>query len=405
MSQAQPARSVGRVHRASVGPAAARGRGQRAEKAARRRAAGRTDRLQAFGRYAVWAIPIYAIVVVAFPRPSGAFSSDPATYARYLATAHGTISEWARIIGLGVLGVLSLVALAALLVKARGRWLALAGLSAGLGGSVLLILEAGSAVIRNERMRDAVLGGDLTRIHGNAQATSWLVPLGLLLLTLGWVLLGIAVFVARGLNRTDGVLLVISAPMTYIGGLVLSMLPVLGAFLLVAAGLGIGFAAAKVQPAGVIPTPPLGIGQTQSALARFVDAPDELEPVPITAAAAKEPAADETAGTAKRLRGVPTSWSVTRANTDDLVAPPPGVPTSAKNLKPVATTKRNGSILNGASVKTTTLNGRPAGDAPSPADPPSAAQQRAESARRDKARNRSNPGGPTKPGSKPDRQA
>ncbi len=403
MSQAQPARSVGRVHPASVAPAATRGRGRRADRAAPRRSIGRADRLQAFGRYAVWAIPIYAIVAVAFPRPSGAFSSDPATYARYLATEHGTISEWARIVGPGMLGVLSLVALAALLVKARGRWLALAGLIAGVGGSVLLILEVGSVVIRNERMRDAVLGGGLTRIHGNADATSRLVPLGLLLLTLGWVLLGIAVFVARGLNKTDGVLLVISAPMIYIGGLVLSMLPVLGAFLLVAAGLGIGFAAAKVQPAGVIPTPPLGIGQTQSALARFVDAPDELEPVPVTAP--REPAAGDTAGTAKRLRGVPTSWSVTRANTDDLVAPPPTVPTSAKNLKPVATTKKNWSILNGASVKTTTLNGRSAGDVPSPTDSPSAAQQRAENARRDKARNRSNPGGPTKPGSKPDRQA
>ena len=404
MSQAQPARSVGRVHPASVAPAAARGRGRRAKPAASSRSSNRTDRLQAFGRYAVWAIPVYAIAAVAFPRPSGAFSSDRATYAHYLATAHGTISEWARIIGLGVLGVLSLVALAALLIKARGRWLALVGLIAGLGGSVLLILEAGSVVIRNERMRDAVLGGDVTRIHGNAQATSGLVPLGLLLLTLGWVLLGIAVFVARGLNRTDGVLLVISAPMIYIGGLVLSMIPVLGAFLLVAAGLGIGFAAGKVQPAGIIPTPPLGIGQTQSALARFVDAPDELEPMPVTAAP-REPAADDTAGTAKRLRGVPTSWSVTRATTDDLVAPPPGVPTSAKNLKPIATTKRNGSILNGASIKTTTMNGRPAGDEPGPADPPSAAQQRAENARRDKARNRSNPGGPSKPGSKPDRQA
>jgi Amt family ammonium transporter len=405
MSQAQPARSVGRVHPASVAPAAARGRGRRAKPAASSRASNRTDRLQAFGRYAVWAIPVYAIAAVAFPRPSGAFSSDPATYARYLATAHGTISEWARIIGLGVLGVLSLVALAALLIKARGRWLALVGLLAGLGGSVLLILEAGSVVIRNERMRDAVLSGDVTRIHGNAQATSWLVPLGLLLLTLGWVLLGIAVFVARGLNRTDGVLLVISAPMIYIGGLVLSMIPVLGAFLLVAAGLGIGFAAGKVQPAGIIPTPPLGIGQTQSALARFVDAPDELDPMPVTTAAPREPAADDTAGTAKRLRGVPTSWSVTRATTDDLVAPPPGVPTSAKNLKPIATTKRNGSILNGASIKTTTMNGRPAGDEPGPADPPSAAQQRAENARRDKARNRTYPGGPSKPGSKPDRQA
>ena len=123
MSQAQPARSVGRVHPASVAPAAARGRRRRrAERAAptggRSR---RADRLQAFGRYGVWAIPIYAIVAVAFPRPSGAFSSDPATYARYLATEHGTISEWARIIGPGMLGVLSLVALAALLVKARGR--------------------------------------------------------------------------------------------------------------------------------------------------------------------------------------------------------------------------------------------------------------------------------------------
>src|SRR5262249_18363991 len=154
-----------------------------------------------------------------FPRASGAFSTDAKTYARYLATQHNTIHEWVRVIGLGLFGVLSLVALAALLIRARGRWFARAGLISGLAGTVLLIWQVGSVVIRNEQMRDELVGGHFTAIAGNARATSGLVPLGICLLTVGWILLGIGVFLAKGLNASDGALLVVSAPMIYAGGL------------------------------------------------------------------------------------------------------------------------------------------------------------------------------------------
>lgn len=392
-------------------------------------------RVATFGRYGVWAIPIFAVFTGLFPRAAGAFSADPALYARYLANDDGTVSDLARTLGTSAFGVLSIVALAALLNKARGHRIALAGMVIGLAGSVLLILEVGSVVIRNERMRDALLGGDFSRIVGNAHATSRLVPAGIGLLTLGWILFGIAVFMADGLNRSDGVLLIISAPMIYAGGLVLNMIPVLGAFLLVAAGLGIGFAAAKVQPAGTVKAGQRMLRERpHSALARFVDAPGDLETATIAATGPTETVAGggdkpaETRPTAdgdrpaatqptadKAARRVSTSWSVTRANSDDIVAPPPSVPTSAKNLKPVATTKKNGSVLNGASVKTTGLNGTsisrgsgPGGaateeSAGTPTETADAAQRRAEDARRGKAKNRTNPpGSPGKANGKPD---
>jgi Amt family ammonium transporter len=386
------------------------------------RAAGKSERrahrVATFGRYGVWAIPIFAVFTGLLPRAAGAFSTDPAVYARYLATDHGSVSDLVRTLGAGLFGVLSIVALAALLSKARGHSIAFAGMLAALAGSVLLILEVGSVVIRNERMRGALLGGDFSRIAGNAHATSRLVPAGIGLLTLGWILLGIAVFMADGLNRSDGVLLIISAPMIYAGGLVLNMIPVLGAFLLVAAGLGIGFAADKVLPAGTVKAAQrVPHERPQSALARFVDTPDDPETATIAATGPTETVAgDSDQPAATQLRGVSTSWSVTRAKSDDIVAPPP----SAKNLKPMATTRKNSSVLNGASIKTTGLNGKSisssggAGGAAiaesattepanMPAETAEAAQRRAEDARRGKAKNRTKPpGGPATANGKPD---
>ncbi len=399
-------------------------------------------RVETFGRYGVWAIPVYAVIAGLFPRSADAFSTDPARYARYLATEQGSIGDIVRTFGLGIFGVVSLVALAALLIRARGRWLALAGMLAGLAGSVLLIGAVGSVVIRDEAMRSAVLGGHVSRIAGNADVTSTLVPLGVALLIGGWMTLGAAAFAANGLSRTDGVLLILSAPMLYAGGMVLSMVPVLGAFLLLAAGLGIGLSAGGVEPAGAVTVaPPARAGQTLPALAGFADGPQGHAPVWLGDGAAPphptprddkpagspgarpdgvtdstagdgEPTASEAADAESpdrkpwRPRGAPTSWSVTRApGDDDVVAPPssvppssPPVPPSTKNRKPIVTSKRSGSILNGASVKAAGINGKAAvsGETAKPGEPPG--KRRADAARRGKARNPAKPprgkGGP-----------
>ena len=448
MTQGQPgAHTTGRAHPANVTPAGGPVRGRaplvpmrsaNAPQASGVRAANRErrlDRIATFGRYGVWTIPIFAVFVGLLPRASGAFSTDPATYERYLATEHRTISDLLRTMGVNLFGVLSMAALAALLFKARGRGLALAGLVAGLAGATLLVLEVGSLVIRNESMREALLGGHVTRITGNAHATSRLVPAGVGLLVLAWILLGVAVFVAKGLSRTDGVLLVISAPMIFAGGMVLDMIPVLGAFLLLAAGLGIGFAAGKVVQAGTVTPPPVRLERPQSAFARFVDTPEDAATIPAAITQVAPTRGHDIAGAQPRTAGpapddkprkpwsrlgVSTSWSVTRSRSDDLddiVAPPPATPPSAKNFKPIATTKRNGSVLNGASVKTTGLNakplasGQPGSAAADPTHPTDRAAARradnerrdAENARSDKAKNRSNAtGGGAKGEGKPE---
>ncbi|HEY2793692.1 MAG TPA: hypothetical protein VGJ28_15115, partial [Micromonosporaceae bacterium] len=105
---------------------------------------------------------------------------------------------------------------------------------------------------------------------------------GAILLTLGWVLLGFAVMRTHGLNRGDGGLLAIGAPLVFLGGFVLHILPALGAFMFGAAGLGIivmsGRVAAEAEPsraaARAVRVPVTG----PSAFARFTDDEDVAAP-------------------------------------------------------------------------------------------------------------------------------
>jgi hypothetical protein len=210
-------------------------------------------RTYSFGRYAVPAIPVFALIAGLLPRSSAGFSIDPAVYAHYLATGQWRPREVVATIGLAVAGVLSIVGLASLLFRGRARLFALAGLVAGLAGSAGMLASVGSTVIREDRLQHAVVDGH-RQLAFNADSvgagSTFLVIGGALLLTLGWILLGVAVLRTSGMNRADGPLLMISTPLIFLGGMVVHVLPTMGSFLLLAAGLGIVVTAGRISVIG-----------------------------------------------------------------------------------------------------------------------------------------------------------
>jgi hypothetical protein len=209
-----------------------------------------------FGRVAVFAIPVFALIAGLFPRSGAAFSSDPLVYANYLAVGRWEPSEVLIVGALGITGVLSIAGLAALVWRGRARVVAVLGGLCGLLGSIALFWTVGSVVIRQDAVRHALLTLDWSKLAYTAHVTGSTAALyvlgGAALLTIGWILLGVGVLRMPGMNRADGPLLMISAPLMFLGGMVAHVLPTMGSFLMVAAGLGIVFTSDRVPLAGEI---------------------------------------------------------------------------------------------------------------------------------------------------------
>jgi hypothetical protein len=204
----------------------------------------------------VFAIPVFALIAGLFPRSGAAFSSDPLVYAHYLAVGRWEPSEVLIVGALGITGVLSIAGLAALVWRGRARTVAILGALCGLLGSIALFWTVGSVVIREDAVRHALLTFDWSRLAYTAHVTGSTAALyvlgGAVLLTIGWILLGVGVLRMPGMNRADGPLLMISAPLMFLGGMVAHVLPTMGSFLMVAAGLGIVFTSDRVPLAGEI---------------------------------------------------------------------------------------------------------------------------------------------------------
>ena len=209
--------------------------------------------LRRFGRYAIWSLPVYAVVsLLGLLHKDPAFRTDPAGYDRYLDRLRFSPSHLIYSVGAAFLGILALVAMAALLAGVRGRLFAAAALPIGLAGATVLLAEVGGLVVQQEAARDALRHGQLDAVVINAQLRggtgATLVVAGSVALTLAWMLIGVALWRSRALQRSDGVLLILAAPLLYLGGYALHMLPILGAMLLFAAGIGVAWTASRLTP-------------------------------------------------------------------------------------------------------------------------------------------------------------
>ncbi|HEU0241589.1 MAG TPA: hypothetical protein VFR11_20345 [Micromonosporaceae bacterium] len=207
-----------------------------------------------FGRQALPAIPLFALIAGLLPRSHAAFSADPAAYAQYLASGRWEPREVLVVFLLAATGVVAIVGLAALLWRGRARVPVTVGALLGLGGTGLMLWSVGSTVIREDRLRHALATGAWSDLAFTAHVTGAdaviFVLGGATLLTVGWILLGVGVVRTPGMNRADGPLLMISAPLIFLGGMVAHVVPTMGSFLLLAAGLGILFTRGRIAISG-----------------------------------------------------------------------------------------------------------------------------------------------------------
>lgn len=209
--------------------------------------------VQRIGRHGVPLLLVFAVLTPVAQRSAAAYSLDPAVYAHYLTTLRYRPAELTATFAMGACCVLSAVFLAMLLIRGRGRWWALSGAALVVLGATMMLLSTGGVVIRAERLRTALLHVNFAELNIDAGTTSTggalVVVGGALVLTAGWMVLGVGLLLTRGANAADGILLAISAPMMYLGGMVLRVLPSMGAFVLLAAALGIVVTARRIVAA------------------------------------------------------------------------------------------------------------------------------------------------------------
>ncbi|MEO3923136.1 hypothetical protein ABGB07_04550 [Micromonosporaceae bacterium B7E4] len=180
--------------------------------------------LRRLARLAVWSLPGYAIVY-------GSVTLVGAGNAPFLTQqrpAH--LLGW---IGALWLGLLALMALASLLVTTRTRRAGTAGLLVAVAGTMLVLPFGGLP--------------DSTAAFGRAGQV--IAVSGGVLYSLGWWLTGLALHRSGVFSQSDGVLLMIAAPLLGVGGMLASALHALGAMFVLAAGIGIAWRARRLVPA------------------------------------------------------------------------------------------------------------------------------------------------------------
>jgi hypothetical protein len=206
--------------------------------------------LRQFGRISVWSLPVGALLLAlsgmwGWPTPT----TDP------VGRSPGT---WLVFTVFGLLfALVGVLALTALMSASPGRMWAMLGLGTSLAGTVLLVPVLGvmglarPAVTRlNAQLGPQVAAQLESRFFGGA-VSRWLGVGGLVLLSVGCLALGCAVLASRLLNRIDGFMLFgvvgVSIAAAYAHW---QFLVVIAAMLLLAAGLGLAFTAARLTQDG-----------------------------------------------------------------------------------------------------------------------------------------------------------
>jgi hypothetical protein len=167
------------------------------------------NKIDDYARWGLWALPVWAALLFVgtlthqpSPQPSG--------YASYVTTTEFLISHLvASILGAGV-GTLGLIALFVVLCRGRTAPLALWALVTGVIGNTLLTSIFGVAAFAQSAIGRAYLSGHMAEatainndVYGPAQFATAL-P-GLLLLTIGIVLFGVAVVRSGSLPKLAGI--------------------------------------------------------------------------------------------------------------------------------------------------------------------------------------------------------
>jgi hypothetical protein len=186
-----------------------------------------------FARALMWTLPGYAVAygAVTLGRWDGLAPLPYLENGRILHLIGWVVAMW--------LGLMALVALAGLLAAARSRRTAAIGLMVGLTGAVLWLPFAALP-------RDTAVYG--TDAHTLALA-------GGAVYSAGWLLAGWSVVHSGLFSKSDGLMLMLAAPMLGIAGLLVGPLQTVGAIFTLAAGIGMAWTAGHLVPSvGATPT-------------------------------------------------------------------------------------------------------------------------------------------------------
>jgi hypothetical protein len=200
-----------------------------------------SNKLEHYARWGLWALPVWASLLflgTLTHQPSA--QTDFPGYARYITTPEFLISHLvASILGAGI-GTLGLIALLVVLCKGRTASLALWACVSGVIGNTLVTSIFGVAAFFQPAIGRAYLAGHTAEavainndVYG-AALFAMALP-GLLLLTIGIVLFGVAVVRAGSLPKLAGIGFALGGVLFAVIGFVLAdFVQSIGAALLVA---------------------------------------------------------------------------------------------------------------------------------------------------------------------------
>ncbi|TMG41964.1 MAG: DUF4386 family protein [Chloroflexi bacterium] len=200
-----------------------------------------SERIDRYARLLVWALPIWAVLLflgtLDHPPPP---QTDFAGYAAFTTTTRFLVSHLAASILGAAIGNVGFAALFVLLVRRGSSGLALWALVAAVVGNTVATSVFGAAAFAQPAIGRIYLAGQ-TASAVALQDDVYGVPLfatalvGVLLLASGLVLFGSAIIRSGWLPRWSGIVLVISAPLFAIIGVILAdVVQSLGALGLVA---------------------------------------------------------------------------------------------------------------------------------------------------------------------------
>jgi hypothetical protein len=200
-------------------------------------------KVRAFARAAVWAIPLAAIVLTVpffwgVPRPHHPPSG-------------ASPGSWLLVTAIGLaLTLVGAIALTALIVSTPGRGWALTGLLCALVGTVVYLPTLGVIALARpavEHVGDKAAAAFEADLAGGPMLR-WLSIGGLVLLSAGWALLGMAILASNALNRADGYLILVAVALAVAAAGFAPALLVISALALLAAGLGLAWTAGRTAP-------------------------------------------------------------------------------------------------------------------------------------------------------------
>ncbi|BCJ63145.1 hypothetical protein Prubr_01660 [Polymorphospora rubra] len=234
-----------------------------------------------FVRLAVWATPAYALLYGLVT--VGSLDGGPAPYLEHGSALH--LLGWVAAVWLGLV---ALVALAGVQVSARTRRTAAAGLMIGIAGAALMLPFA-------------TLPAD-TAVYGLDAGAVTLA--GATVFSIGWLVMGWAVRQSGLFNRSDGVLLMLAAPMLGVAGLLIGPLQTVGALLALAGGIGVAVGTGRLMPSAARSASTEPVAEVGTAtIADVLAGPEPASGAVASGVAGPDPAVSGVAGSGAAASG------------------------------------------------------------------------------------------------------